>query len=51
VQDEASTGGEQVHAAEVIAALCLATDLGMGLPFEYGLEGRFSRCASPIASM
>jgi HD-GYP domain-containing protein (c-di-GMP phosphodiesterase class II) len=30
--------GEPVRAAEVVAALCLATDLGMGLPFEHGLH-------------
>jgi HD-GYP domain-containing protein (c-di-GMP phosphodiesterase class II) len=29
---------EQVRAAEVIASLCLATDLGMGFPFEHGLH-------------
>ncbi len=33
-----SSGVEEVRAAEVIAALCLATDLGMGLPFEHGLH-------------
>jgi len=38
VSDQASAGGEQVRAAEVIAALCLATDLGMRLPFEHGLH-------------
>jgi HD-GYP domain-containing protein (c-di-GMP phosphodiesterase class II) len=27
-----------VRAAEVISAMCLATDLGMGFPFEHGLE-------------
>ena len=31
-------GAEQVRAAEVIGALCLATDLGMGFPFEHGLH-------------
>ena len=31
-------GAEQVRAAEVIGALCLATDLGMGFPFEHGLR-------------
>ena len=31
--------GERVSAAEVISALCLATDLGMGFPFEHGLQG------------
>lgn len=30
--------GEQVRAAEVIGSLCLATDLGMGFPFEHGLR-------------
>lgn len=29
---------EQVRAAEVIAALCLATDLRMGFPFEHGFH-------------
>jgi HD-GYP domain-containing protein (c-di-GMP phosphodiesterase class II) len=33
-----SPGAEQVRSAEVIAALCLATDLGMGFPFEHGLH-------------
>jgi HD-GYP domain-containing protein (c-di-GMP phosphodiesterase class II) len=28
----------RVRAAEVIGALCLATDLGMGFPFEHGLH-------------
>jgi HD-GYP domain-containing protein (c-di-GMP phosphodiesterase class II) len=31
-------GGDRVRAAELIAALCLATDLGMGFPFEHGLH-------------
>ena len=35
---EASQGGERVRTAELIAALCLATDLGMGFPFEHGLH-------------
>ena len=26
------------HPAEVIGTLCLATDLGMGFPFEHGLH-------------
>jgi HD-GYP domain-containing protein (c-di-GMP phosphodiesterase class II) len=30
--------GDQVRTAEVIGALCLATDLGMGFPFEHGLH-------------
>jgi HD-GYP domain-containing protein (c-di-GMP phosphodiesterase class II) len=29
---------EQVRTAEVIATLCLGTDLGMGFPFEHGLH-------------
>jgi HD-GYP domain-containing protein (c-di-GMP phosphodiesterase class II) len=29
---------EQLRVAEVVAALSLATDLGMGLPFEHGLK-------------
>jgi HD-GYP domain-containing protein (c-di-GMP phosphodiesterase class II) len=33
-----SPGGEQVRGAELVAALCLATDLGMGFPFEHGLR-------------
>ena len=36
--DEPSQGSEQVRAAELIGALCLATDLGMGFPFEHGLH-------------
>jgi len=38
VKEEAPTGNEEVRAAEVIAACCLATDLGMGFPFEHGLH-------------
>src|SRR5919106_3416959 len=38
VNEEASARDEQVRAAEVIAACCLATDLGMGFPFEHGLH-------------
>jgi HD-GYP domain-containing protein (c-di-GMP phosphodiesterase class II) len=38
VSAEASQGGEQVRSAELVAALCLATDLGMGFPFEHGLH-------------
>ena len=34
----ASQGGERVRAAEVIAALSLATDLGIGVPLEHGLH-------------
>lgn len=29
---------ERVRAAEIVASLCLATDLGMGFPFEHGLH-------------
>ncbi|MET0510496.1 MAG: HD domain-containing phosphohydrolase [Thermoleophilaceae bacterium] len=35
---EASQGSEQVGSAELVATLCLATDLGMGFPFEHGLR-------------
>jgi hypothetical protein len=38
VGDVASAGGERVRAAEVMAALSLATDLGIGAPFEHGLQ-------------
>jgi len=38
VSDEASPGGERARAAEVIAALSLATDLGIGVPLEHGLH-------------
>jgi hypothetical protein len=38
VSADASDGGEQVRGAELVAALCLATDLGMGFPFEHGLH-------------
>ena len=31
-------GDERVRTAELIAALCLATDLGMAFPFEHGLH-------------
>lgn len=33
-----SADKERVRAAEVIASLCLATDLGMGFPIEHGLH-------------
>ncbi len=36
--DDGSQSGEHVRAAELVAALCLATDLGMGFPFEHGLH-------------
>lgn len=35
----ANESAEEVRAAELIAAMCLATDLGMGFPFEHGLHG------------
>ena len=38
VVDRASAESDRVRGAEVVAALCLATDLGMGFPFEHGLE-------------
>jgi HD-GYP domain-containing protein (c-di-GMP phosphodiesterase class II) len=38
VPDERSSGAERVRTAEVVAALCLATDLAMGFPFEHGLH-------------
>jgi HD-GYP domain-containing protein (c-di-GMP phosphodiesterase class II) len=38
VPGEASPGGDRVRAAEVIAALSLATDLGIGVPLEHGLH-------------
>jgi len=37
-QVEASRDGDRVRAAEVIAALSLATDLGIGVPLEHGLH-------------
>ena len=38
MSENASPDGERVCAAEVIAALSLATDLATGLPLEHGLE-------------
>lgn len=38
VGEQRSEGGDRVRAAELIAALSLATDLGTGLPFEHGLH-------------
>ena len=35
---QGAENGDQVRAAELVAALCLATDLGMGFPFEHGLH-------------
>jgi HD-GYP domain-containing protein (c-di-GMP phosphodiesterase class II) len=38
VLDDLARDSETVRAAEVIASLSLATDLGIGVPLEYGLE-------------
>jgi HD-GYP domain-containing protein (c-di-GMP phosphodiesterase class II) len=38
VPAESSVIKDEVPTAEVIAALCLATDIAMGLPFEHGLQ-------------
>jgi HD-GYP domain-containing protein (c-di-GMP phosphodiesterase class II) len=38
VADGAGPAPERIRTAEVIAALSLATDLGIGLPLEYGLR-------------
>jgi len=38
VSGAASSGGQQICAAEVIAALSLATDLSIGFDFEHGLR-------------
>src|ERR687892_2237415 len=35
---EGSPAPDRVRAAEVVGTLCLATDLGMGFPFEHGLQ-------------
>jgi HD-GYP domain-containing protein (c-di-GMP phosphodiesterase class II) len=37
-QASRAQGSEPVRTAELIAALCLATDLGMAFPFEHGLH-------------
>ncbi|HSJ28341.1 MAG TPA: hypothetical protein VLB67_09020, partial [Acidimicrobiia bacterium] len=39
MSQQPAVGSESVRAAEIIAAACLATDLGMGFPFEHGLHG------------
>jgi HD-GYP domain-containing protein (c-di-GMP phosphodiesterase class II) len=36
--DDGSVHATRIRVAEVIAASCLATDLGMGFPFEHGLH-------------
>jgi HD-GYP domain-containing protein (c-di-GMP phosphodiesterase class II) len=38
VPDQALPSGEKVGAAELVAALSLATDLAIGVPFEHGLQ-------------
>jgi hypothetical protein len=38
VADEAVPASERACTAEVVAALCLATDLSLGFPFEHGLH-------------
>jgi hypothetical protein len=38
VPGNAAPGRERVRTAEVIAALSLATDLGIGVPLEHGLD-------------
>ena len=38
VRSESSSAQDEVRTAEVVASLCLATDLGMGLPYEHGLH-------------
>ena len=35
---EPSAGADEVRAAEIVAALSLATDLGIGVPLEHGLQ-------------
>ena len=35
---EGSPAPGRVRAAEVVGTLCLATDLGMGFPYEHGLH-------------
>jgi HD-GYP domain-containing protein (c-di-GMP phosphodiesterase class II) len=37
-QGSRAQGSEPIRTAELIAALCLATDLGMAFPFEHGLH-------------
>jgi hypothetical protein len=38
VLDTPSSSRDEVRTAEVISSLCLATDYGMGLPFEHSLQ-------------
>lgn len=36
---DAGVAGDRLRTAEVVASLCLATDLSMGFPYEHGLHG------------
>ena len=38
MREEGPRAPDRVRAAEVVGTLCLATDLGMGFPFEHGLR-------------
>lgn len=38
VGDEVASDGVRIRTAEAVAVACLATDLGMGFPFEHGLH-------------
>jgi HD-GYP domain-containing protein (c-di-GMP phosphodiesterase class II) len=38
VAGQSTSSRDEVRTAEVIGSLCLATDLGMGLPLEHGLQ-------------
>ena len=44
MSEEASPSAERVRAAELIAALSLATDLGIGVPIEHGLHSTLFAC-------
>lgn len=44
VAESARSDTGQVRTAEVIATACLATDLGMGFPFEHGLHATLVTC-------
>lgn len=47
VRDDRFQQPVRVRAAEVIGALCLTTDLGMGFPFEQGLQTTLMPLGSP----
>ncbi len=51
----ASPGGERIGAAELIAALSLATDLGLGVQLKHGLHstliGVSTRAAAALFAM